>query len=296
VGFEVYPKSVGLHEREENGCPTNIHGEHAGFELYIKPNNSRLETMYPSASYLPSEGEDARDGALLQIPYTYSVYFREDDKIEWSNRWDLYFSDQVDSSMTHWLAILNSLTISGVLGVTVLVIWGRTVHGDAKGRGDGVLEEGKLKTRKSSRTRSRSEKKPNEGLLDQAPNSEPDTPLSDDEEEDITGWKLLHADVFRLPAHSSLLAPLVGSGTQLLFVAVGLLILSCMGILNPSFRGGFASVGVGLFVFAGLFSGYFSGRLYKTFRGQNWKKNTLIVSVVEYRRRRLMLTVGRLRR
>jgi len=55
---------------------------------------------------------------------------------------------------------------------------------------------------------------------------------------------------------------------QLLFVAAGLLILSCMGILNPSFRGGFVSVGVGLFVFAGLFSGYFSSRLYKTFGGQ----------------------------
>jgi transmembrane 9 superfamily protein 2/4 len=279
VGFEVYPKSVAADERLENGCPKDIHGDHSGMEFYLKPNNTKLEEMYRGASYIPNEGEDADDGATLQVNYTYSVYFREEDKVEWSNRWNLYFSDQVDSSMTHWLAILNSLTISGVLGVTVIVIWGRTVQGDIKGRGDGVLEEGKLKLRsKNSRSRSRSEKRSGDGLLGQSPGGGSDADLSDEEVEDITGWKLLHADVFRVPIYSSLLAPLVGSGMQLLFVAVGLLILSCMGILNPSFRGGFVSVGVGLFVFAGLFSGYFSSKLYKTFGGQKWKKNTFIVS------------------
>jgi len=65
---------------------------------------------------------------------------------------------------------------------------------------------------------------------------------------------------------------------QLVFMATGLLVLSCLGILNPSFRGGFVSVGMGLFVFAGTFSGYFSGRVYKTFGGMNWRKNTLMVS------------------
>jgi transmembrane 9 superfamily protein 2/4 len=68
---------------------------------------------------------------------------------------------------------------------------------------------------------------------------------------------------------------------QLLFMATGLLVLSCLGILNPSFRGGFVSVGMGLFVFAGVFSGYFSGRLYKTFGGSGWRKNTLIVSFLQ---------------
>ena len=153
--------------------------------------------------------------------------------------------------MTHWLAIVNSLTISGILGVTVIVIWGRTVEGDIKGRGDGAMEEGKTKHRKKpSETK---EKGSDEGLLEQEGQAGADSP-SDDELEDVAGWKLLHADVFRLPVHSGFLAPLVGSGTQLIFVAAGLLVLSSMGILNPSFRGGFVTVGVGLFVFAGLFS------------------------------------------
>lgn len=55
--------------------------------------------------------------------------------------------------------------------------------------------------------------------------------------------------------------------------------LSCLGILNPSFRGGFVSVGVGLFIFAGVFSGYFSGRVHQTFGGQNWRQNALMTAV-----------------
>lgn len=98
--------------------------------------------------------------------------------------------------------------------------------------------------------------------------------------EDITGWKLLHGDVFRPPSYGYLLAPLIGSGVQLVFMAFGLLVLSTFGDLNPSFRGGFVSVGIGLFVFAGCFSGYFSGRVYKTFGGQKWRLNTFVTAVI----------------
>jgi transmembrane 9 superfamily protein 2/4 len=180
--------------------------------------------------------------------------------------------------MTHWLAIINSLTISTVLGVTVFVIWSRTVQGDIKGRGDGAMDQ-KAKIR--SRRRSGKPEKKRENALDGETDVEHDADFFSEDEglEDTSGWKLLHGDVFRIPAYSGLLAPLVGSGMQLLFMASGLLLLSCLGILNPSFRGGFVSVGMGLFVFAGLFSGYFSGRLYKTFNGAAWRKNTLIVCI-----------------
>lgn len=275
VGFEVYPKSITAEGRKEDGCPQNVHTDQEGLELYIAANTSRLREKYPDSSYLP-EDDDEDDGATLHIPYTYSVYFREETKVDWNNRWDLYFTNQGEGSMTHWLAIINSLTISTVLGVTVFVIWSRTVQGDIKGRGDGAMEERKFK----KQSRHKSENK-GEGLLDQDADVENEADLSSDDEpvEDTSGWKLLHGDVFRTPAYSGLLAPLVGSGMQLLFMATGLLLLSSLGVLNPSFRGGFVSVGMGLFVFAGLFSGYFSGRLYKTFGGAAWRRNTLIVRV-----------------
>lgn len=282
VGFEVYTKSIGNENRLEGGCAADLQGAHKGMQLYIAPNNTNLAEKYPFSSYIPpDDDQNIEDGATLKIPYTYSVYFREDETIDWANRWDMYFNNQEESSVTHWLAIVNSLTISGVLGAIVVVIWNRTVLGDVKGRGDGVMEEGKLRLPKSKKPHSgsrtpRASEKGVAGLLDQGTADED----SSDEEslEDVAGWKLLHGDVFRPPPYGGLLAPLVGSGTQLVFMATGLLSLSCLGVLNPSFRGGFVSVGMGLFVFAGLFSGYFSGRVYKTFGGQNLKKNTLIVS------------------
>ncbi|KAJ5454763.1 Transmembrane 9 superfamily member 7 [Penicillium daleae] len=277
VGFEVYPKSISAEDRKEDGCPKVVHKDQEGLGLYIAPDMSRLREKYGGLSYIP-EDDDDDDGATLDIPYTYSVYFREEKKVEWANRWDLYFTNQGEGSMTHWLAIINSLTISTVLGVTVFVIWSRTVQGDIKGRGDGAMEDRKLKVQSR---RKRSGEKKGEGLLDNA-DVEHDADMSSDDEtfEDTSGWKLLHGDVFRVPAYSGLLAPLVGSGMQLLFMATGLLVLSCLGVLNPSFRGGFVSVGMGLFVFAGVFSGYFSGRLYKTFGGSGWRKNTLITALL----------------
>ena len=64
---------------------------------------------------------------------------------------------------------------------------------------------------------------------------------------------------------------------QLVFMMAGLLLLSALGVINPSWRGGFGSVGIGSFIFAGAFSGYFSSRVYQTFGGTDWRKNTLMV-------------------
>lgn len=286
VGFEVYTKSIGPGNRSESGCPKDLHDDGLEpMELYLPPNSTDLSLQYPHSSYYPPESEqDIDDGATLEIPYTYSVYFREYDKIEWSHRWDLYFVNQEEGSRIHWLAIINSLIISGLLSAIVAMILARTIRGDIKTFKDAVAEDGKLKQKRRSRPASgartpRSGEKA--GVLEPL-DTDNDADVSSDEEtlEELTGWKLLHGDVFRAPPFGYLLAPLVGSGMQLVFMAVGLLFLSSFGVLNPSFRGGFASVAVGLFVFAGLFSGYFSARVYKTFGGLKWRHNSLITATL----------------
>ena len=283
VGFEVYTKSVEAAHRDSTGCPQDVHADSEGMELYIAHNNSHLASQYPHSSYLPPD-DDVDDGSTITIPYSYAVYFREDDRIEWSKRWDLYFNNQEESTSIHWLAILNSLVICGLLTAVVVMIIAKTAVGDGRRNSkDGVLEEGKIKLKsKKTRTGNRSPREKTNGLLDQNSEVEVDVDSSSDEEfvEDVTGWKLLHGDVFRAPPLAGVLAPLIGSGTQLVFMATGLLILSTLGVLNPSFRGGFVSVGMGLFVFAGIFSGYFSGRLYKTFNGKDWRRNTLITALL----------------
>ena len=283
VGFEVYTKSMEVAHRDRTSCPQDIHAETEGMELFIAHNNSYLASQYPQSSYLPPD-DDIDDGSTVTIPYSYAVYFREDERVEWSKRWDLYFNNQEESTSIHWLAILNSLVICGLLTAVVVMIIAKTAIGDGRRNSkDGALEEGKirLKSRKP-KTGNRSPREKSNGFLDQKGEAELDSDSSLEEEfvEDVTGWKLLHGDVFRAPQYAGVLAPLIGSGTQLVFMATGLLILSTLGILNPSFRGGFVSVGMGLFVFAGIFSGYFSGRLYKTFKGTDWRRNTLITALL----------------
>ena len=53
------------------------------------------------------------------------------------------------------------------------------------------------------------------------------------------------------------------------------MIFSLLGFLSPSNRGGLMTAIVLLWVFRGLFTGYSSARLYKMFKGSEWKKNTL---------------------
>jgi transmembrane 9 superfamily protein 2/4 len=188
--------------------------------------------------------EDLDDRATMEIPYSYSVYFREDDKIEWAHRWDLYFVNQEEGSRIHWLAIVNSVIIAGLLTAIVAMILARTIRGDIKSYRDGSGETGKVKPKRRSRPGSgtrtpRTGEKLSAGLLEQAGDVDRDPDLSSDDEalEEQTGWKLLHGDVFRAPPYGTILAPLIGSGMQLVFMALGLLVLSSLGILNPSFRG-----------------------------------------------------------
>ncbi|KAF9208678.1 hypothetical protein BGZ49_007960 [Haplosporangium sp. Z 27] len=101
-----------------------------------------------------------------------------------------------------------------------------------------------------------------------------------DEQDEGAGWKLVHGDVFRTPKYSSLLCAILGSGVQVIVMTVSTIIFAVVGILNPSYRGGFVSFGLFLFVFAGAFAGYYSARLYKVFRGSSWTKNAIVTATL----------------
>lgn len=281
VGFEVYPKSIGNgNKKDGSGCPVDIQNVDQPFELYIAPNKtSGAEPNYDGLSYHPDEiEEDDNSPGTLNIPYTYSVHFREDTSIEWAHRWDLYFVNQEGGSRIHWVAIINSLIICGLLTGVVMIILARTIHSDIN---KGIsAEEGKRRTK---RTKTKGDQQTT-GLLSQGADADDndEDEMSDEGEalEEATGWKLLHGDVFRKPKAGILLAPLVGSGMQLFFMAMGLVALGALGVLNPSFRGGFISVGVGLYIFAGLFSGYFSARVFKSFDGTDFRANAIVTALL----------------
>lgn len=52
-----------------------------------------------------------------------------------------------------------------------------------------------------------------------------------------TGWKLVHGDVFRPPAHRMLLAAAVGTGIQLVMLGLFVILLTIMGTFYEVSRG-----------------------------------------------------------
>ncbi|AMD20456.1 HDL288Cp [Eremothecium sinecaudum] len=91
IGFEVYPKSV-----SDETCP----GGSKDYEHFeINPSTSEAVT----------------------IPFTYSVYWREDLKVDWENRQSYYITQSIaghgESGFMHWLVI--SFTFVLLMALTV---------------------------------------------------------------------------------------------------------------------------------------------------------------------------------
>lgn len=221
VAFEVYPKSV---SKDSIECPGN------------------------SDKYKPFAIDPTKDSDT--IPFTYSIYWREDDSITWENRWNKYLSYTDDSVHVHWLALVNSLVIAALLATFVAIIVIRTLNRDIYNynqKGGPGLEDSVI--------------------------------AGDDKEGDLSGWKLVIGDVFRPPINPSLFASLIGSGMQLFVMIATVVGFACLGVLNPSYRGGFLSYALFLFAFAGVFSGYVSARITKNLGGERWGKTAILTAL-----------------
>ena len=70
------------------------------------------------------------------------------------------------------------------------------------------------------------------------------------------------------PAAALLLCVYFGTGVQLFGVTLVTMVFALLGFLSPANRGGLTTAMLMMFVFMGLFGGYFAGRLYKSFRGE----------------------------
>jgi len=98
--------------------------------------------------------------------------------------------------------------------------------------------------------------------------------------EDETGWKLLHGDVFRFPAHVSLLAAMLGAGTQLFCMVSMLLLLALLSVYSPTAKGAIASTALVLYSLTAGAGGYASGRMFKQFGGASWVWNTVLCALL----------------
>jgi hypothetical protein len=103
----------------------------------------------------------------------------------------------------------------------------------------------------------------------------PDEELSAVEEE--TGWKLLHADVFRSPKHRMWFSAMIGAGVQLLTAIVMVVLVGCLGTFYQ--RGALASAAVVSYMISAAVSGYFSAHLYQKLGGEKWAWNIFVTAL-----------------
>ncbi|KAI3816424.1 hypothetical protein L1987_16120 [Smallanthus sonchifolius] len=95
--------------------------------------------------------------------------------------------------------------------------------------------------------------------------------IADNQEE--TGWKGIHDDVFRFPKHKSLFAAALGSGTQLLLLMVAILVLGFTEVFQLYIPGVFTNALAIVYALTSVVSGYTSTSFYHQLEGTRWIKN-----------------------
>jgi transmembrane 9 superfamily protein 2/4 len=102
----------------------------------------------------------------------------------------------------------------------------------------------------------------------------------DDGAQDDFGWKLVHADVFRPPPHRMLLSILLGTGTQILCMLTATIAFALLGFLSPSNRGSLGTMALLFYTFFSTISGFVSAVMYKTYNGEEKKKNLFLTATL----------------
>lgn len=98
------------------------------------------------------------------------------------------------------------------------------------------------------------------------------------EEQEESGWKYLHGDVFRFPKHVNLFSAMMGVGTQMLCIVFFILILALIGIFYPHNRGRLLAACVVLYALSAGLAGYTAGSFYKMLGGTHWVSNVLLTA------------------
>jgi hypothetical protein len=98
--------------------------------------------------------------------------------------------------------------------------------------------------------------------------------------QDDSGWKLVHADVFRVPQSLNLFCAFVGAGAQLFAMLFVVLASSLLGLVKPNKRGNMMTAFIMLYALTAGIGGYRSARLYRQLGGQRWVWNILLCVVI----------------
>ncbi|KAH7692886.1 Nonaspanin (TM9SF) protein [Dioscorea alata] len=181
---------------------------------------------------------DITEDKEVNVEFSYSVTWKKTD-IPFEKRMDKYSksSSMPQHLEIHWFSIINSC-------VTVLLLTGFLATILMR-----VLKNDFIKY------------------------SHDDEALEDQEE---TGWKYIHGDVFRFPKHKSLFSAVIGSGTQLLALAIFIFLLALVGVFYPYNRGALFTALVVIYALTSGIAGYTATSFYLQLEGTNWVRNLLL--------------------
>ena len=219
VGFEVFPLSV-----RHMPAANDVAESHLNSRTCSAKNNRSPHSLSVMPQALVTKKADAESGE------TAATTAATKTKIIWTYdvRWEIVdttYSHRWDmytklqSSDIHWFSIINSIIVILMLVMMVGTIITRTV------------------------------------LRDLAKYS---APRGEDEDEE-TGWKLVHGDVFRPPRAAVALSILLGSGVQLSICAVVTLSFTVIGLMRSEQEGALLTTAVILFCFFGSIGGGYVG-------------------------------------
>lgn len=173
--------------------------------------------------------------APVDLTFTYSVTWQKTDH-KFNQRGKLQRSTDFfpKSLEIHWLSIINSIVLVGLLIGFVAIILSRVLRNDFM--------------------RYNSE---GEGSLD---------------DEDY-GWKLISNDVFRFPKYKSLFCSVLGVGTQFLALGFGIICMSLIGLFNVHRHGSLSTAAFLLYALTSCIAGYVSSKTFKQMNGEGWVWN-----------------------
>jgi len=176
----------------------------------------------------------------IEVHYTYSVEFVQEE-LQWKHRMSRYHDNRFlpSSFEVHWLSIINSIVLVLLLTGFLVIIMLRVLKNDF----------------------SRYMEIDDSGI-----------------EEEESGWKLIHGDVFRFPQNCDFFCAAIGTGFQLIFTSVSLFVLALTGIVSTTRRGSILSAIIILYSLSSIIGGYISSRLYRQMNGTAWVRSALITA------------------
>ena len=177
----------------------------------------------------------------FKVVFSYDVKWVKND-LRWADRWDVYLIGAPDD-IVHYYSVVNSITLVLFMTLVVAMIMIRALRNDISGYNELQL-------------------------------------LGEEDDED-TGWKLVHGDALRPPSFSPMaLSILVGTGTQIGLSGGLALVLSIFKITNVMRKGQMLSSLIFMYFLTGSVAGYISSRIYSFSDGKAWKMNIILTATM----------------